>query len=231
MASNSATLGRPRAAARRPAGSRAADTAWRAAVASGRSGGNTNGHEYGKQRNPSPERSVRVSSRAPVRGFTRSARGRARLRGRGALVAAVRARARAAARPGPAWRAAGASAAGPPPPATERRIRFRIDEQPIEEQIDRLRHHLDGIERAVVERMIGALNRASASMARRAAWSLVKKSTLDCTGTVPSSVPWMKIVGAKLVADVSRRRCRRDVLGRRLALGNRPSAICALASG
>ena len=35
----------------------------------------------------------------------------------------------------------------------EPRIRPRIDEQAIEEQVDRLRHDLDGVERAVVERV------------------------------------------------------------------------------
>src|SRR5215475_11651953 len=53
--------------------------------------------------------------------------------------------------------------AAPAPPATattaaKRRIRLWIDEQPVEEEIDRLRHDFDGIERAVVERVVCALN-------------------------------------------------------------------------
>src|ERR1700752_5153980 len=40
----------------------------------------------------------------------------------------------------------------------EPRIRLRINEQPIHEQVDRLRHDLDRIERAVVERVLRALD-------------------------------------------------------------------------
>ena len=79
----------------------------------------------------------------------------------------------------------------------ECRIGFRIDEQAIEEQIDRLRHDFDGVERAAVERMVGALDAVNA-VGTPAALSLLKKSMLDASGTVMSAVPCTKIVGAKL---------------------------------
>src|SRR5262245_6120373 len=44
-------------------------------------------------------------------------------------------------------------------PATEARVRLRIDDQAIEEEVDRVRHNLDSIECAVVERVSGALDK------------------------------------------------------------------------
>ncbi len=40
----------------------------------------------------------------------------------------------------------------------KRRIGFRIHHEPIEEEIDRLRHHFDRVECGIVERVIGTLN-------------------------------------------------------------------------
>src|SRR5262245_49095283 len=56
--------------------------------------------------------------------------------------------------PSPAAAAPAAAATA----AAKRRIRFRIDEHSVEEEIDRLGDQLHGVQRAVVERMIGALN-------------------------------------------------------------------------
>jgi hypothetical protein len=57
----------------------------------------------------------------------------------------------------------GAAAAAPSPTPTataaKRRIGFRIHQEPIQEQIDRLGHHLDRIECSIVEGVIGALNK------------------------------------------------------------------------
>ncbi len=59
------------------------------------------------------------------------------------------------------------AAASPAAAGAECGIRSWIDEQAIEEQIDRLRHDFDGVERAAVERMVGALDQPSTPSARR----------------------------------------------------------------
>jgi hypothetical protein len=54
---------------------------------------------------------------------------------------------------------------------------------------------------------------------------------LDCTGTVPSFVPWMKIVGAKLFVMYDVGDAAAMFSGVACPCANRPVAICALASG
>src|SRR5262245_37849187 len=51
-----------------------------------------------------------------------------------------------------------ASASAASATATKAGIWFRIDDQPVEEQIDRVRHNLDGIECVVIECVRGALD-------------------------------------------------------------------------
>ena len=62
-------------------------------------------------------------------------------------------RAAASALPLSAARAAASAAT-----ATESRIWRRIHDQSIEEQIDRVRHDLDGVQRGVIECVSGALD-------------------------------------------------------------------------
>src|SRR5688572_5729846 len=54
---------------------------------------------------------------------------------------------------------AGPTATGPTAAAAEPGIGPLADEQPIQEQIDRSRHDLDGVERGIVERVLRALDR------------------------------------------------------------------------
>src|SRR5215510_15715417 len=54
--------------------------------------------------------------------------------------------------------AASASSTTPAAATAEGRIRFRIDDEPIQEEVDRLRHQLDGVGSGVVEGVVGALN-------------------------------------------------------------------------
>src|SRR6185295_9456019 len=104
---------------------------------------------------------------------------------------------------------------------TKRRIGFRIHQEPIEKEIDRLSHHFDRVECRIVEGVIGTLDESQCGRHAERVELRVKVDARLC-GNRPVICAVDEDRRREALRDVRRGRCGRDVLWCRLSLREEP---------